>query len=450
MKTSLIIPSAGLGLRLKKFIYPKLLLPLYNKAIINHIIEFWNADEVIIVVRDNILNIVKQYTENKYIYVVENRKGSGYAVQSGLLRSKNNRVILNWCDVLPLEKPTTNKNIFFSSPNILCSFNGKNGGIYGVFLWNKNEITYPKVLPNLNREITLLDAINIKDFEEVVIPAIDIGDTKKYNKKLISCKNPIRSFNTITIKDNIVIKECKNIKLRNSEENWYKNMNGFCFIPNIISYNPLTMKKINGVKKFYKIKPLYYIANLIHIFKPSIPSSLEDCKYMYIDKTISRLNKISFLTNFGEKFIVNKTECLNPLINLNKINIEEMVPNRFVPIHGDLTSSNVLWENNIPYVIDPRGIFGNSLLYGDADYDIAKIYYSKTNWHLLNRGCLLPISSNGFEVENIKSYGRKIDFLLSIIWLSVTEYVKSNVLSVAYSYLLGSLLLQKWINKYGK
>lgn len=451
MKTSLIIPAAGFGTRMKDFLYPKMLLPLYNISIIQQIVDFWGADEVIIVTRPETLDMIRQYTEDKYHYVTDSRRGSGYAVQSGLQVSSGERIILNWCDVLPLEKPEETGNIFLTSLDIKCSFNGEKGGIYGVFLWNRDEIEYSSQLPDLDREVTLLDAIDINDFQEIVVPAIDIGDMEKYTEDLMSCSKPVRSFNKITMKEDVVVKECSDDRLRLSEENWYKKMKGFEYIPEIISYNPLKMQRIRGIQKFHEVEPLYKLARLIHSFKPPISSSEGDCKKVYIDKAISRVKEIEYLVNFGDKFIVNGVECTNPLVNIQKVDIKEMVPEQFVPIHGDLTTSNVLWEDDRPYIIDPRGVFGTSFFYGDSDYDIAKIYYSKTNWHLLNKGLLVPkrISINSFITEDVEPFGdRKIDFLLASIWLSVTSYVKSNVLSVAYSYLLGSLLLQQWINKY--
>lgn len=451
MKTSLIIPAAGFGKRLEKYIYPKVLLPVYNISIIEQIVKFWEPNEVIIVLKPENINIVKKYTENKYVYLEENRKGSAFAVQTGILASNYDNIILNWCDILPLKKPNSLENFCFVSKNIKCSYNGKNGGIYGVFTFNKNNIEYPIEIIQKDKEVIILDVIDIKLFKEIEIPAIDIGDSKKYTVLKRSCDNPVRSFNKIIINDNNVIKICNDDRLKKSEENWYKKMSKFDFIPNIISYNPLKMQRVFGEKKYNKVKPLYDLAKKIHNSYKPIKASEKDCIDVYINKSIKRLKEIEYLLNFKDKFIVNNILCENPINILKSVNINDLIPKYFTPIHGDLTTSNVLWQDNKPYVIDPRGIFGNSLFYGDPDYDIAKIYYSTTNWHLLNMGKLSPkvISDNKFEVKNIKLFGtKKIDFLLASIWLSVTSYVKNNVLSVAYAYFMGSLLLQKWINTY--
>ena len=47
-------------------------------------------------------------------------------------------------------------------------------------------------------------------------------------------------------------------------------------------------------------------------------------------------------------------------------------------IHGDLCLSNILydWRSDVCKLIDPRGSFGASGIYGDPRYDVAKLYHS--------------------------------------------------------------------------
>lgn len=447
---SLIILAGGNGSRLSKYPCPKPLLPLHNKSILDRIIEFWNPAETIIVCNPKIIELIKKYTDNKYKYVEEYR-GSAFSVKIGLDSATYDRVVLNWCDVLPLKKPALDQNFFLTSKDILCTHNGKMGGIYGVFSWDKRDVLYPSDIPELKDETTILDVFSLDNFVEISIPAIDIGDADKYKKSLMVDEHPIRSFNKILVGDQTVIKICKDDKLRYAEENWYKEMSGLSCVSQPLSYNPLTMKKINGLQCFDKVEPLYDLAQKIHNYKSPIESNRNDCINMYINKTLERLDNIRYLVDFGEEFFVNGTRCVKPAQTLKSINIDDLLPDFFTPIHGDLTTSNVLWEDNKPYVIDPRGIFGNTLLYGDPDYDIAKIHYSSTGWHLLNKGFLLPkiVAPNSFIIGEVPLYGsKKIDFLLAVIWLSVTSYVKSNVLSVIYSYLLGSYLLTQWVNRW--
>jgi Ser/Thr protein kinase RdoA (MazF antagonist) len=54
------------------------------------------------------------------------------------------------------------------------------------------------------------------------------------------------------------------------------------------------------------------------------------------------------------------------------------LPSDFHVIHGDCTFSNIMLSNDtlMPILIDPRGYFGQTKIYGDVDYDWAKLYYS--------------------------------------------------------------------------
>jgi thiamine kinase-like enzyme len=323
---------------------------------------------------------------------------------------------------------------------------GKLGGFYGIFIWNLDSVNIDICVNK--EEVDLLDVLDLNNFSEIEIPAIDIGDPDKYQESLRIVDRPIRSFNKIIVGENSVTKICNDEILKNAEENWYKEMQDLKFIPRVFSYDPLILQKINGEQRFDIIKPLYKLAKKIHKSKSTISSNPNDCWNMYIYKTIKRLELIDYLFPFKDCFGVNGIFCKNPVERLKKIDITKFIPEKFTPIHGDLTTSNVLWDGRKPYIIDPRGIFGESFLYGDPDYDIAKIYYSSTGWHLLNKGALIPVikSLNEFKINDIEKYkDDKINFLLAIIWLSVAEYVKSNTLSSLYAYLTGSYLLERWL-----
>jgi len=67
---------------------------------------------------------------------------------------------------------------------------------------------------------------------------------------------------------------------------------------------------------------------------------------------------------------------------------ERLLDTKYTFIHGDLTMSNtVISSKNKLYLIDPRGGFGNTKIYGDPRYDVAKLYYSIFgNYDSLNNG----------------------------------------------------------------
>lgn len=109
-------------------------------------------------------------------------------------------------------------------------------------------------------------------------------------------------------------------------------------------------------------------------------------KSMYLDKTISRIEKLkdieSFKPFFEKSIVVNGItyKSLNKLleeiptvVSQNLLSVET-----FNVIHGDLCFANVLIDEKLNFLklIDPRGSFGNYDIFGDQRYDLAKIFHS--------------------------------------------------------------------------
>ena len=74
----------------------------------------------------------------------------------------------------------------------------------------------------------------------------------------------------------------------------------------------------------------------------------------------------------------------NPVVTLDKVFKEfreRLFNTKYSFIHGDLTMSNIVIDQNRKvYLIDPRGAFGKTKMYGDVRYDVAmnhNFYYVK-------------------------------------------------------------------------
>ena len=96
---------------------------------------------------------------------------------------------------------------------------------------------------------------------------------------------------------------------------------------------------------------------------------------------MERLAKIEDLVPFArEKSIkINGKTCRNIYFYKRELEqkLEQLTCRQFHFIHGDCTFSNLmLREDGNPVLIDPRGYFGFTELYGDVRYDWAKLYYS--------------------------------------------------------------------------
>jgi hypothetical protein len=120
--------------------------------------------------------------------------------------------------------------------------------------------------------------------------------------------------------------------------------------------------------------------------KPPHDGFETDLYEMYVRKTLERLESLRDHPVFGrlsDTVICNDvplpslTDVFGQLEGLVKES-NTRVPQEFCIIHGDLCLSNIVFDrrNQIVRVLDPRGAFGRWDLYGDSDYDLAKLSHS--------------------------------------------------------------------------
>jgi len=189
----------------------------------------------------------------------------------------------------------------------------------------------------------------------------------------------------------------------------------------------------------------------------------------YFYKTFTRLDKIRNLVPFAlEKTInINGKDYKNPFFYREKI--KEDVRNKclytcksFSLIHGDCTFSNTMVDDKLNVIfLDPRGYFGSTELYGDVDYDWAKLYYSidgdydqfnNKNFELYieENGVRLDIATNGWKelapyyLSQLKGVdAQKIKFLHALIWLSLTTYAWEDYDSICGAFYKGVMLMDE-------
>lgn len=116
-------------------------------------------------------------------------------------------------------------------------------------------------------------------------------------------------------------------------------------------------------------------------------------------------------------------------------------------------------ENGDPVLIDPRGYFGFTELYGDEQYDWAKLYYSivgnydmfnlkKFRLHINENSVNLKIKSNNWEDmedvfwEETGANKETIKLLHAIIWLSLTTYAWQDYDSICGAFYNGLYYLE--------
>jgi len=155
---------------------------------------------------------------------------------------------------------------------------------------------------------------------------------------------------------------------------------------------------------------LFQIHNLLKQYKK--PASKNQLVDMYETKTKERINLMLKQDNFWkelwsrEHINVNGIDYWNIQTCLQKLNseIQQLTQkNTLNIIHGDYCLSNILYDlnNQIVRLIDPRGSFGESGIYGDARYDIAKLRHSLVGLYDYIVVDLFQINTteNGFEYE---------------------------------------------------
>ena len=189
----------------------------------------------------------------------------------------------------------------------------------------------------------------------------------------------------------------------------------------------------------------------------------------YFNKTMDRLAIIEDLVPFAreKEIVINGKKCRNVYFYKRELEgrLQQLTVNckEFAFIHGDCTFSNMMVRTNgAPVLIDPRGYFGFTELYGDVRYDWAKIYYSIVgNYDQFNlkrfrlkigenaeEGVALDIESNHwedmeeyfFELTGAEPY--EIKLLHAVIWLSLTTYAWQDYDSICGAFYNGLWYLE--------
>ena len=220
------------------------------------------------------------------------------------------------------------------------------------------------------------------------------------------------------------------------------------------------MQAINGGNLYQQIAESK--SNLSEIFsrlikltkklhRETLSPKPDDIFLMYYKKPEVALTEFIDRLNIDTSIIIiNGHKYSDPIMQLKSVykRLEKQLLNtRYSFIHGDITMSNTLIDNEGKlYLIDPRGCFGNTNFYGDVRYDIAKIYYSIVgNFDSLNYGKFnykrelgtinshsYSIADNGFgdyKEKIIEEFGEQqeiIRFIHSTIWLSLIPHLANN------------------------
>lgn len=503
----IIVQAGGKGTRLGYLTKnkPKALVPIDNLPMLFYLFKKY-PDKRFIVIADYKKEVMREYlavfSNVKYQIVDASGTGTCAGVKQAIdLLPDNKPFMLVWSDLilpdrfeLPEEYADKADGIpehdyVGLSETFSCRWKYDKGqfteerstecGVAGFFLFTgKDKVSG---IPTSGELVRWLSE------QEIQFKTVGLGGTREFGileefEKLVQVK--CRPFNKITVEGDVLIKEpidSQGEKLAKRETAWYEKARllNIPELPQIYGTSPLKMEYING-RNIYDcdfdsgtkrriLKSLISALMELHQSE-SVEADSFSIQEAYFNKTMSRLSKIQDLVPFGRdrEIIINGRKCRNVYYHQKELQkrLDQLKYNCdcFAFIHGDCTFSNLMVrEDNSPVLIDPRGYFGFTELYGDVRYDWAKLYYSVVgNYDQFNlkrfklsigetskQGVVLSIDSNHWEelekdfFELTRSDEQEIRLLHAVIWLSLTTYAWQDYDSICGAFYNGLYYLEE-------
>jgi GTP:adenosylcobinamide-phosphate guanylyltransferase/thiamine kinase-like enzyme len=494
----IIVQAGGKGTRMEQLTRnkPKALVPVNNLPMLFHLFRRY-PDKTFIVIGDYKYTVLERYLETfaEVRYELVSAAGmtgtcAGIGKALSVLPAEVSFMLI-WSDLVLPESfsfPESIGNYVGIAKDFPCRWKYEHGsfteersedfGVAGLFLFEEKSAL--KDIPEQGEFVRWLKG------QALPLQSLDLYQTKEYGllsqyQKQAEGTKRCRPFNSITVAEGTVIKEAIDEQgriLAQRERCWYDYVmkHSFPYIPQIKSLDPLKMEYVKG-KNLYEYpdteleEKRKMLSTTIEALKklhgmgeiPCDPISFEDA---YIVKTFERLRKVEHLIPFAqdEEIVINGRRCRNVYFHWEDLRkaVMQYLPPHFQFIHGDCTFSNMLLrENGSPVLIDPRGYFGRTELYGDPAYDWAKLYYSITgNYDQFNlkkftleigrSEVTLRIDSNHWENMEETFFSllgsevdrRQIKLYHAIIWLSLTTYAWEDYDSICGAFYNGLYYLE--------
>lgn len=325
----------------------------------------------------------------------------------------------------------------------------KNEKAWYVYVNNSNirKIIYGLTSKDLEDKLNLLKCVSYERINPIIYD--NDANSNSTNSILIEYKKYFTSINDYFINMNNKLKE------NNCLENTFNDIK-LVILKNIIQkinyLHSLEVKKISN-ELFYKNLEIE-IFNKIIKRKKNIDMFIN---YFGPIKTVNNIvvNSFDVVLEKCKKIIYNYYKDLEIKEGNNKeIELEYRI------IHGDCQFSNILInKSNITDIclIDPRGYFGESMIFGPVEYDFAKLLYGISGYDAFNSEYFIIDSLDNSNLENISinftipeikfdkkildKYFKKVHFAyVVIIWLGLADYSKNNIWKCLASYYHGLYL----------
>jgi len=492
----IIVQAGGKGTRLGKYTRnkPKALVPINNLPMIFHLFRKYPKKRFVII-GDYKEDVLRKYLEAfaEVQYTVVSAKGkegtcSGIRDALDVIPAKESFVLI-WSDLVlsdEFQLPSEDRNYVGLSDGFSCrwSYNSKafeeipssDKGVAGFFIFTNKD-----VISDVPESGEFVRWLSRRDLEFNTLKLKGASEHGLLETLSTVKEGRCRPFNRMTFDGNRITKEGIDEQGRGlavREKAWYKHVQKFKFtaVPEIFSYDPFIMERIDGknvysydLKKEEKLKILKRITDKLEELHKleSVESDYFSVKDAYFNKTMRRLSKIRDLVPFAndETVKINGRVCRNIFWIRDEVEakVEELERKEFNLIHGDCTFSNIMLKKGTePILIDPRGYFGFTEMYGDPIYDWAKLYYSVCgNYDQFNNGkfdlticdkeVTLKIDSNGWEevaedfLKIVASDADPADIKLihALIWLSLTTYAWEDYDSICGAFYNGLYYMEE-------
>ncbi|MCH5264466.1 MAG: phosphotransferase [Lachnospiraceae bacterium] len=493
----IVVQAGGKGTRLGYLTAnrPKAIVPVENLPILFHLFRKY-PDKKYIIIGDYKEDVLRRYlaafADVTYLVVsAGGETGTCAGIPDALAKiPEGEPFLLIWSDLILPEEfalPDKTGNYLGLSRDFPCRWSYREGkfeevpsedaGVAGFFVFQEKSLL--REMPQSGEFVRWLQGSPVS-FEE-----LSLHKTKEYGLlETIGVQESgrCRPFNRIIREGDRLIKEGIDEQGRSlavRERAWYRHVEelGLKNIPKIYEYEPaIVMERIDGKNIFeYHLsrkEKRQVLESLVDCLKTlhaheARPADCFSIQEAYYTKTVERLGKIRDMVPFArEKTItVNGRQCRNVFWHLEEL--EKRVASLSCPafrlIHGDCTFSNMLLrQGKEPVLIDPRGYFGHSEIFGDPLYDWAKLYYSLYgNYDQFNlRRFRLEIGETEVKLEiESNQWGdmqeeylamiaevaepEEIKLIHAIIWLSLTTYAWEDYDSVCGAFYNGLYYLEE-------
>lgn len=495
----IIVQAGGKGTRMEYLTYnkPKALVPIDNLPMIFHLFKLFPRSKFLVIgdyKYDVLVKYLNAFAEVDYEVIdARGKKGTCAGILDAVkLVPDKTSFMLIWSDlILPKDfsVPDEETDYIGISKDFRCRWSYKDGtfceepseevGVAGQFVFT--DKTKINDVPSEGEFVRWLQSKEMTFKELPLYHTKEYGLLSEYDKMSKNhTGSRCRPFNRIIVEGDRIIKEGIDEQGRSlavRENAWYQKVKEERFpnVPIIYDTNPLVMERIDGKNIFEydlsfeeKKKVLRQLVDCIREIHnlEGCPAHKDSFYDAYIGKTYKRLEKVEDLVPFAkDEFItINGRKCRN--VFYVKDELEEAVmsymPDEFRLLHGDCTFSNMMLRSDgSPVMIDPRGYFGTTELYGDTAYDWVKIYYSVVgNYDQFNLKrfrlkiekdeVFLDIESNHWEDMEEEFFAllgeevtpKQMKLLHAIIWLSLTIYAWEDYDSICGAYYNGLIYLE--------